>query len=83
MKNKLSVIRIHKHTDSRDITLPTYTYEWQGPEDGIVVVSYNLLARYNDNLNDWPGLPWKMTKVKNDVFESWWMREEYVSGEII
>lgn len=80
MKNKLSVIRIHEQGNPE---FPSYTYEWQGPEDGIVVVSYNLLARYNDNLNDWPGFPWKMMKVKNAVFESWWMREEYVSDRII
>lgn len=83
MNNKFSTITIQKPIDSSVPGGIDCIYRWVGSNDGIVIVSDYFLAGYNNDLNNYPELPWKMKKIKNDVYETWWIREEYVADRVI
>jgi hypothetical protein len=68
---KIIVHVIYAADESRSVS-----YEWQGPDDGVVGVSYDFIEDNPDWKNE---LPWKMVQIENDNsrLTAYFQREEF------
>ena len=66
-------ITIYKNYD--DVEFLHFDYKWTGPEDGVVPVIDDVLDQLSGDLNNAPGLPWKMKRIGVGFGKSYWVRD--------